>query len=127
MASLAALLISSLAFARPDSDPVPESSKWLVEGAEVVLALNVKQMFSSELMKKGGAEAVKGLISGNEHAKTVFEATGIDPVKDIDTITLSGTMSTPKDVKALVVVKGKFNLDKIQTAARSLPRRTPMS
>jgi len=123
-AALAALIVSS-AFARPEAEVTAETPKWLAEGSEFLLKLNVKQMFASELMKKGGAEALKGLINNNEHAKTVFEATGIDPAKDIDTIILSGTMSSPKDVKALLVVKGKFDLDKIQSAAEKFSKKNP--
>jgi len=123
-AALAALIASSATFARPEGDPAPETPKWLTEGAEFVLKLNVKQTFASELVKKNKDE-LKGLINNNEQAKAVFEATGIDPTKDIDTITLSGTMSSPKDVKALLVVRGKFNLEKIQGAAENFAKKHP--
>jgi hypothetical protein len=115
----------SAAPAPGEADPTPETAKWVVEGAEVVVHLNLRQVFASPAMKKGGVEAIKALIEKDETAKKVFEATGIDPLKDIDSITLSGTAAAPKEVKALAVVRGKFNLDKIHKAAEKFAEDKP--
>jgi hypothetical protein len=106
------------------ADPTSDVDKWVIPDAEVVFHLNVRQIFNSPAMKKGGLEAIKDAISKDETAKTVFAATGIDPLKDIDSITASGMSGAgPKDVKALVVVRGRFNQDKIHDAAKEFAKK----
>jgi len=123
---LAVLVVCPLASKAQPADPTPDTENWMVNDAEVVVLVNVKQMLASDIVKKeGGIEAIKGAIAGNEQAKAVFEATGIDPLKDINTILLSGTAASPKDVKALVVVRGKFDLDKIHSAAEKFAKKHP--
>jgi hypothetical protein len=121
---LAALLVSTT-LAR-QADPAPETTKWLAKDAEVVMILNIKQLFASKAMAKGGLEAIKAAIAGNDQARSVTEATGIDPTKDLDMVIISGTMpANPKDARALIVVKGRFNQDKIQSAAEKFAKSNP--
>jgi len=119
-------LVGSAALARPEATPGPDT-KWVVNDAEMVLVVNLKQLFASDLMKKGGTEEIKKAITANAQARTVSEATGIDPTKDIDSITVSGTLSpaNPKDTKALVVVRGRFDQDKLQGAAEQFAKKHP--
>jgi hypothetical protein len=121
-----AVLLVSTTLARPDTDPAPETTKWFVKDAEAVTILNIKQIFSSKAMAKGGLEAIKAAIAGNDQARQVTEATGIDPTKDLDLIIVSGTLNpNPKDAKVLIVVKGRFNQDKIQSAAEKFSKSNP--
>jgi hypothetical protein len=131
---LAALALTLAACAAPVGaapvSPEPpggklEADKWLVNDAELVVIVNVRQMLGSALMKKGGTDGLKGLLAKNEQARAVLEATGIDPLKDIDAIVTSGTVASAKDVKARVVVRGKFNLAKIHAAAEKFARKHP--
>jgi len=95
-----------------------DADRWLLDDAEIVLSVNLKQLVGSDLMKKGGAAGVKDLIKGNEQVKVVLEAAGIDPLKDVDSILLSGSGGSKTDVKALVVIKGRFDPEKAFGAAR---------
>jgi hypothetical protein len=120
---LAALIVST-SLARQEATSGPETAKWLVQDAEAVLVVNVKQIFSSKVMAKGGAEAIRAAIAGNEQARMVTEATGLDPTKDLDSIMVSGTLN-PKDPRFLIVVRGRFDQDKIQTAAAKHAKTNP--
>lgn len=108
-----------------NADPAPEpkvvsddDSKWLVNDAEVIAKVNIKQLMASELMKKVGTDLIKDAIKTNEQAKTIIEATGIDVTRDLDHILISGAGKSAKDVKALVVVRGRFDTTKLHDALK---------
>jgi len=120
LAFLALAVASAMAYAEPAPEPravTADDTKWIVPDAEVILKLNIKQMMGSELMKKSGTDAIKGLLQSNEQARSVIDATGLDVTKDIDAILMSATGSA-KDAKGRVIVKGKFNKDKIHDALK---------
>jgi hypothetical protein len=122
MAALALALV--LAWAAPaDAAPLlgtkgagDDADKWLLSDAEVVMTINFKQMTGSAIMK-ANLPMLKELIKNHEQVKTLLEATGLDPFKDVDSILISGS-GTQKDAKALVVVKGRFDTDKIHAALK---------
>jgi len=125
---LAVLLGACLTFlptALAQADATPDTEKWLVNDAEVFAAVNIKQMVGSEVLKTGGKEALKGLINSNAQVKTILDATGIDPFTDIHSIVISGSVASAKDVKALVVVRGKFDTDKVHSAAEKFSKKNP--
>jgi hypothetical protein len=117
------LALIALALALPAmAAPVPlpkvgggDADKWLLDDAEVILVLNARQMMGSEIMKKNGA-AVKGLIESVEQVKDIVDATGLDVTKDIDSLVASA--SAGKDPKTLIVVKGKFDVEKVGAAMK---------
>jgi len=119
-----ALTLGTAVWAAPE-DPSSDLDKWMVNDAEMVVSINVKQMVDSQLMKKGGTDALKTVINGNEQVKGVLDATGIDPLKDVSSILVSGTVASAKDVKALVVIRGKFDLDKVHGAAEKFAKKNP--
>jgi len=127
LAFLALAITQAMAFADPAPEPravTTDETKWIVPDAEVILKLNIKQMMGSELMKKSGTDAIKGLINSNEHAKAVIEATGLDVTKDIDGILMSATGSA-KDAKGRVIIKGKFDTTKIHDALKKQADKGP--
>jgi hypothetical protein len=120
-----ALALVALALALPAvAAPVPlpkvaggDADRWLLDDAEAILVINAKQMMGSELMKKGGgAAAIKDLVKSNEQVKEIVDATGLDLSKDIDSLVASATSG--KDPKTLMVVKGTFDVEKIQGALK---------
>src|SRR5262249_7273907 len=50
--------------------------------------------------------------------KTLLEAAGLDPFKDVDSILVSSAGGTGRDAKAQIVIKGRFDTDKIHTALK---------
>lgn len=96
-----------------------DADKWIVDDADFVLVFNMKQLAGSELMKKGGAEAITGLVKTHDQAQAILDATGLQPFKDIDGILVSGTLGArTADARGLVVVKGRFDPDKAVGVAR---------
>jgi hypothetical protein len=94
-----------------------DADKWLLSDSEAVMTLNLKQMNSSTLMK-ANLPLIKELIKNNEQVKGLLDATGVDPFKDVESILISGSGGSQKDAKMLIVVKGKFDTDKIHTGLK---------
>lgn len=114
------MLLTLLTALSVGGDPEPaaggDDAKWLVNDAEIVFKVNVKQVMNSELMKKGGIEAIKQMIETQEQVKSILEATKLDVTKDLDSILASGKGANPKDVKVRFVVRGNFDVEKIHAA-----------
>jgi hypothetical protein len=114
-------LLALVGLAAADTSPEPRAvsdgdSKWMLGDAEVFFKINVKQMMTSGLMKKGGLDKLKEAINGNEQVKTILDAAGLDVTKDVDSIVATGAGATPTDAKMRVVIKGRFDPEKISAA-----------
>lgn len=92
---------------------------------EVVVNVNVKQILDSELVKSNKdlvnqlRVQLEAKLAEDEQVAKIVKALGFDPLTDLASITYAhpGT----KDPQAgFIVVKGKFNLDKIQTVTDEL-------
>jgi hypothetical protein len=105
-AFLAAAVVLSARAAEPD--------KYLPSDSEAVVVINVQEMLNSPLVKKN-LEHLKAAMASNEDAKKFFKATGLDPLKDIHKVVIGASMGGGEP-KALIVVRGKFDVDKIQAA-----------
>ncbi|MFO0848025.1 MAG: hypothetical protein U0871_05645 [Gemmataceae bacterium] len=84
---------------------------------ESVVFVNVKQILSSELMKKYALGQLKQMLASdtNEAAK-VLKDLGLDPFKDIDRVT-GGIWGKQDEMNGVFVVKGTFDLEKMFAAA----------
>jgi hypothetical protein len=99
-----------------------DAGKWVVDDADFVLVVNVKQLAGAELMKKGGIDTFNSLLRNYEQARAIIDATGLEPFKDIDSILISGLLGLKtSDAKGLVVVRGRFDPDKAIAVARKKP------
>jgi len=115
-----ALLTCDPISAQPDTDPKGtggEDTKWMVNDAEFYFKINVRQLLSSELVKGDGVKAIKDAINTNNDVKTLLAAANLDVTKDIDSVLASGT-GTPKDAKVQVIVRGRFDKDKVLAAVQ---------
>jgi len=94
------------------------SEKWLVDDAEAVIVFNFKALFKSELLNKGAiAEKFKKGLESDEKAKAFIAATGLDPIKDLDSIIISAsTIADKEKAKGRVVFKGNFDIEKLSAA-----------
>lgn len=106
MVLLASFLISSLC-------PAAELDAMVPPDAEVVMKLNIKQVLDSALIKKYALDPIKGALKSPE-AQQMIQATGLDPLKDLDSVTV--TAAGTKMPKVLIVVRGRFDAEKINTA-----------
>jgi len=77
-------------------------------------SVNIRQILGSGLIKKHALDLIKNVLQGDQTAQKVIQSTGLDPLKDLDSITVS--LTNPKQPQALVIVRGRFDADKINAA-----------
>jgi hypothetical protein len=117
------LCIALVALAAP-ATPAAQPDKLIPGDAQLVASINFRSLLNSALFKKYGEEQLKAAINGNPEAKQAFEAMGIDPFKDIDSATVSSNSLTQQD-QILVVVRGRYDLDKIQKTLATVAEKDP--
>jgi len=109
------LAVTLPTFAAPtvESSKVPAGSfeKYLPDGANGVVKINVRQFLDSELVKKAGLE--KALTS--DQAKKEIAVLGFDPMKDIEHIIICTNKDNPDE--ATVIIQGKFDPAKLAAVA----------
>jgi len=115
------LALLALCVAAPSRAAEPDK---LVPGdAEVVMVVNVRQILGSPLVKKYALEQLKAAVKANEQAQKTFEATGLDPLTDVDRVAI--TKAAGGNDKVLVVVRGHFDPEKVQAAAADFAEKEP--
>jgi hypothetical protein len=93
--------------------------------AELVVQVNVRQLLQTPLVKKHALDPLKSLLEHSAETRRLLHAAGLDPFQDIDTISLSTSGRPLKGGKLLVVVRGSFSPDKVQTAADEYAKKHP--
>lgn len=86
---------------------------------ESVVYVNVRQVIDSELVKKYALGQIKQMMAGNDEVQKLLKDLGVDPLKDIDKVTLGSWGKTPEDMQAVGVVRGKFDPTKLFAAAEA--------
>ncbi len=90
-------------------------------GVDLVVSINVRKLLDSGLFKKYGSDVVaKGLTSPD--AKGILDATGIDPLKDIESIVVASPVEMTSK-KGVIIIKGKFDESKIKTFAEAASKK----
>jgi hypothetical protein len=126
---ITALALALAVFAAPAQ--AAEVNKYLPNDSEVVWTLNVKLLLDSPLFKKVALDQLKKAIQGNDEAQKVMDALGFDPFKDINAIIAAGPSPDAKALKGsladkgLVIVQGRFNVNKIDTVADQVAGQQP--
>src|SRR5439155_19498046 len=68
------------------------------------------------VVKKYALEQIKRALAGQQ-AKKLLEDMGLDPLKDIEKVWVGSSGKDQNDMKALIIVHGKFDPDKLFKAA----------
>jgi hypothetical protein len=123
-------LVLALALAlvlRAAPAPAAEVDKFLPNDSEAVTTVNFRQILDSPLVKKYGLEPLQQAIKSNDEVQKILDSLGLDPLKDIDSLTSSSPGGTDADKKGLLILHGRFNLDKIQATAEKVAKDKPDS
>jgi hypothetical protein len=91
---------------------------------ETVMFVNFRQILDSELFTKYARGQIELALKGND-AQKMMQDLGLDPLKDIDHL-VAGTWGTgPDDMKALFIVRGKFDPAKLFDALQVAIKKEP--
>lgn len=101
-----------------------EPDKLLPASTDTVVQVNVRQILDSDITKKYALEQLKQFLDGNDAKKFLTEL-GLDPLKDIDQLVIGASGASKDDAKALIIVHGKFNPDKLTRAAEAQTKKDP--
>ena len=99
-----------------------EVEKLIPAEAESYFQINLKQIIESDLFKKYALANLKQAMEGNE-AQQTLKALGLDPLKDVDSITGGFWGDNPQEMKALLVIRGKFDPAKLFEAAEAAAKK----
>ena len=100
-----------------------ELDRYVPGDTEQVVVVNVKQLLASPLVKKHALPQIEKQLKENKDLQKLTQATGIDPLKDIDSLVVANTGD--KGEKVTVIVRGKFDTDKIHTIAQAVAKDKP--
>lgn len=103
----------------------PELDRLTPSDTEMVVQVNVRQLLQTPLVKKHSLDPLKLLLQRNDEVKQLLAAAGLDPLKDIDTISLCTSGNPLSGGKLLAVVRGSFDVDKARKAAEEYARKHP--
>ena len=109
-------LAAALAVALAPSARAAEVDKLLPADAEYVIHFNLKQILDSGIIKKYALDQIKQALQGND-AQQMLKELGLDPLKDIEKITIGASGTDQNDAKALILIRGTFDPDKLFKAA----------
>jgi hypothetical protein len=98
--------------------------KLLPNDTEVVFSINVRQILDSPLVKKLPLDQAKEALKAQDDAQQVLKDLGFDPFTDLDSITTAGSSGGEPD-KGLLIVRGKFDLEKFQAKAEAVAKDMP--
>lgn len=101
-----------------------DPDKLLPNDAEGVFVINVRQLLDSPVVKKFALQQMKAALAKDEKVARPLAAAGIDPLKDVDTILVTGSLNPANANKALIVVRGRFDLEKVNAAADDLSKQS---
>lgn len=120
--ALAALALSAVLSLTPAARAI-EPDKFLPPDAESVTVVNLKQTLDAPIVKKYALDVIKSLAQANADAQNLSKATGLDLSKDIDSVTI--TTAGGVEGKLLLVVRGKYDLEKCATSAAAYAQAHP--
>ena len=103
--------LPALAAPAPIEGPAGSFEKYLPDGADGVVNINVRQLLESGLFKKAGLDK----LLATEDADKTLKTLGLDPLKDIERVIIANDKEKGDD--SYMIVQGKFDLDKIRLAA----------
>jgi hypothetical protein len=93
-----------------DADPI------LPAATESVVFVNVRQVIDSDVVKKFALGQIKQALQGND-AKKMLEELGLDPLKDIDKVTVA-SWGSAEEMNFVGAIRGKFDKEKLTAAAK---------
>jgi hypothetical protein len=119
LAAAAALLAATTPTAR-----AADVDKLLPADSEYVIAVNVRQVLDSDIIKKYALGQIKDFLAGGDAQKFLKEL-GLDPLKDVDRVVIGASGTDQTDFKGLAVLRGKFDPERLYKAAEAQTKKDP--
>jgi hypothetical protein len=113
MRSVSAVVV----FALPLLSRAESPDKYLPDDSEVVLTVNVRQFLETPLINRD-LDKLRDALKSQEKVCSELEKVGLDPLKDIDQVTIAGAPGQG-DGHFLLVAHGHFDTAKLEARAKT--------
>lgn len=113
------LVVIAPAFLQADALP------FLPATTDAVLLVESKKVRESELMKKVGSDLLKTALRASKQAATAVDASGIDPLVDVDRVTVAMDLDKANPPKPFALLEGKFDRTKIDASVTAYLKEHP--
>jgi hypothetical protein len=130
--TLSILVLAALCSAAPSAGvPTPqrpghaEADPLTPPDTEVLVHVNVRQLLDTPVVKKHALNPFKMLVQQREELQQTLAIAGIDPFRDVATITLSLSGNLIGKAEVLSIVRGNFDPVKVQLASEAYARKYP--
>lgn len=120
---LALLVLASSLLAAPPPGATA-ADPYIPNDAEAVLFLHVRKALDSPLVRKRFAAEAKELVL-KAPGSDFLTALGVDPLKDVESITLAGPGRLASPPRGVAVVRGRFDAQAIDAAADGYAQKHP--
>jgi hypothetical protein len=110
MRRLFAVCLLALPAAARGADPIP----YLPAETDAVLTVQARQVVESDLGKRVGADLLKELLEVVKPAAAAVRATGLDPMRDFDVVTVGMDLRHTSPPKPFALFEGKFDRAKVE-------------
>jgi hypothetical protein len=117
---LPALLLTVPVVARA-ADP----AAYLPAETDAVLTIQARRVAESELGQKLGADLMKELLRASKPAADAVRATGLDPLKDFDLITVGLDLDRVGTHKPFALFEGKFDARRVEDSVAAYMKDHP--
>jgi hypothetical protein len=114
------LLLSGLVQAAP---PRAEPDPLTPADAEAVLTINISQLVQSPLAQKRALPPLRTALAHNTGVQQLLKTAEIDPLRDLQRITVCLSGPPGKGGRQVAILRGKFKPEKIRAAAAQVADR----
>ena len=92
---------------------------------DAVLTIEARRVADSELGRKVGADLMKELLRASKPAAAAVEATGLDPLKDFDRITVGLDLDQSGSYRPFALFEGPFDAKKVEASVAAYMKDHP--
>jgi hypothetical protein len=118
---LAVCLVALPVAARAATDPLP----YLPADTDAVATIEPRKVAESELGKKIGGDVLKELLEASKPAAAAVKATGLDPMRDFEFVTVGMHINGLNVPKPFALLEGKFDRKKIEDSVAAYMKEHP--
>lgn len=118
------LILAFVITLAPRSADAVEPDPLLPGDSQVVASVAVRQLLDAPVLKKHFTDALEDAVPRGRELTSLLKALGIDPLKDVDRLTLTGPLALDSE-KMLLIVRGRFDPEKTASAAEDHAKKAP--
>src|SRR6476646_3022161 len=119
------LLLSALVLALPVAAQAADPAAYLPAEPDAVLTIQARRVSESDLGQKLGPDLMKELLRASKPAADAVAATGLDPLKDFDLITVGLDLDRAGTYKPFALFEGKFDAKKVDESVSAYMKDHP--